>query len=628
MARGRSPLAGRLNISAPNRYSLPIRVSAVFVVTLFSLTALAKSIDVPMRFEPGYLHKLISSTVYTEANETARIWDDGSGCNFLVLSEPEISLQQNGLRIMSRGNGRVGKPIGENCLLPISWIGFVEVLEQPRLSADGTAIEFQVTDSNLYKDDKTPGIQSAIWNWVKRYAHPRLERVRIDLRPALAELRALIPAFLSGRAAEDMTDLVASIRLSRAHIAEDTLTAVVSFQVSDMDIGPIPQSQAPLSAAELDALHDAWRRWDAFTTFIIKHTALATKNTTHRDELFDLLIDARYKLFVALTDQHSQDTDPVRALFLTTWRRLAPIMRTVSIELGGDQALHFLSFVAAADALQAVDEFGPTVGWRVSSDALRRMARLMLPQNTEDPLEYSERLDPDLRDAFDFPLLPKIPLDPQTRRYRPLRFVASAWAGNTTKRTDNPKLNPWVPRTDELPVYLSRVRHLLHDTVNEALREKPLEPEYHPLYRSLVLATAWQETCWRQFLLRKGKIQPMRSHAGAVGIMQVVPAVWRGFYDPRALENDIAYNAAAGSEILRHYLERYALRKGEHRKTGNVDNLARATYAAYNGGPSHLARYRKADTNKSLQRIDQEFWDKYKKIKSGDELAVISCYAT
>ena len=58
----------------------------------------------------------------------------------------------------------------------------------------------------------------------------------------------------------------------------------------------------------------------------------------------------------------------------------------------------------------------------------------------------------------------------------------------------------------------------------------------------------------------------------------------------------------------------------------SVDNLARATYAVYNGGPGHLRRYRKDKTARSLREIDESFWDKYRKIKAGNELAVAECF--
>lgn len=111
-------------------------------------------------------------------------------------------------------------------------------------------------------------------------------------------------------------------------------------------------------------------------------------------------------------------------------------------------------------------------------------------------------------------------------------------------------------------------------------------------------------------------------------MMQIMPHVWRGFYDSGGLTSDIAYNAAAGSEILMHYLLNYAIRHGEDKQSGGPDNLARATYAAYNGGPGHLRRYRTADTREDLRKIDLSFQEKYEAIRNGDELAVRACYTS
>ncbi|MDH3639372.1 MAG: lytic transglycosylase domain-containing protein, partial [Gammaproteobacteria bacterium] len=487
----------------------------------------------------------------------------------------------------------------------------------------------EVSNSNLYKKDRRPGLQTTIWKWVREYAHPRMKRVRIDLKPALYELRSLIPGFLPAHSGEDIQSIVDSVRLSSVANSENGISATLAFEVHPGDSDMTPAPELPLTEQELLALRIAWRRWDAFITFVIKHTALATQDIGHRDELFDILLDARYTMLDALTNTEVQGKDPVRELFLTAWPRLAPIMRTVSGQLIDERGLQFLSFIAAADALNALDQIGPTAGWDVSTDALRRMARIMLPTLSEDPLDYGERVDPELRDAFDFKSEPLPPAPPSPGESRAWPFISRAFAaGKTNLAAQSWHAANWVPKRGELPVYLSRVRTLLHDTVNRTLREKPLDPKYHKIFRPLVLATAWQETCWRQFVLHKGKIRPMRSGAGAVGIMQVVPAVWRGFYEPKTLETDIRYNATAGSEILQHYLERYAIRKGEHKKTGNMQNLARATYAAYNGGPRQLSRYRTKNTPKSLKKIDSAFWDKYKKVRDGDELAVINCYDT
>jgi soluble lytic murein transglycosylase-like protein len=149
---------------------------------------------------------------------------------------------------------------------------------------------------------------------------------------------------------------------------------------------------------------------------------------------------------------------------------------------------------------------------------------------------------------------------------------------------------------------------------------------YQPVYRHLVLATGWQESCWRQFIRSSsGAITYLRSPVGSTGMMQVNEHVWRGLYDLRGLRWDIHYNSRAGSEILLHYLENYAIARGEDREPGGIDNLARATYAVYNGGPGHLTRYRTKSTKPALKKIDELFWQKYQAVSAGKEMDVAHC---
>lgn len=188
------------------------------------------------------------------------------------------------------------------------------------------------------------------------------------------------------------------------------------------------------------------------------------------------------------------------------------------------------------------------------------------------------------------------------------------------------KLNQWVPDREELKAYLAEVRGLLSELGNETLARNKLAPEFHPLYQNLVFATAWQESCWRQFIRKGKKVTPLSSVTGDVGLMQVNQRVWRGVYDVKGLVGDIEYNTRAGTEILLNYLSRYAIRRGEHKQPGGVSNLARASYAAYNGGPRHLTRYRSAKPNPALKKVDELFWQKYSAVSSGREMDVLQCY--
>jgi soluble lytic murein transglycosylase-like protein len=162
---------------------------------------------------------------------------------------------------------------------------------------------------------------------------------------------------------------------------------------------------------------------------------------------------------------------------------------------------------------------------------------------------------------------------------------------------------------------------LLSGLSDKLAAKSKLPEERKPLYRQIVFTAAWQESCWRQFVKRG---TPMVSATGDLGLMQVNRNTWRNLYDLKQLTGNIEYNGNAGGEILLYYLSRYALRKNEDQQPGG--HLARATYSAYNGGPSHLSRYRAAKQNPELKKVDEAFWDKFQAVSSGRELEVQRCY--
>jgi len=297
-------------------------------------------------------------------------------------------------------------------------------------------------------------------------------------------------------------------------------------------------------------------------------------------------------------------------------------MRRLSAEVPGASAVRYLSFIAAADALAALDRAAPNLGVQISADGLRRSARMLAPAVREDPLTYDLSVDPELRELFGFDLPISLPEKSAGARFP---IVAAAWAADID-RSGLARLKDWVPEHHELDTYLPLVLRLLQEVADASHRAGKIEAAFQNVYRWLVSCTAWQESCWRQFVKRDGQIVPIESPIGSVGLMQVNQRVWRGFYDLQALRRDIGYNRRAGSEILAHYLVDYAIARGEHEKTGSIDNLARATCAAYNGGPGQLTRCRDPNTKKFLRKIDERFWEKYSAVRAGDELAVVHCF--
>ena len=583
--------------------------------------AATKEVEVPLQLDHAFVRKMLVEQVYTMTDTTVRVWDDGSGCNFMLLSNPRVSALDGRLRVISDGQARVGTSVGSKCLNVIDWTGTVEVFEQPELDAKAPIVRFRVVDSNLYGKDGKKSVTGTFWDWVKKYVHPRLETVTIDLAQPLADLREFLPSVLPDNA-EEARKLIDSIRLADAKVTPSGVRLDVRFDVDEKTLAEEPLAPEPeptLSPEEVTAWNAAWDQWDAFITFVAKQAA-GDALEAQRQELFAVLIEARYDLLDALVPPHPGAPDPVRPLFIATWTRLAPVLRDVSLGMPGEGALRYLTFITAADALGAIDALGPSSGLDISADGLRRLARMIAPAAPGDPLTYDEAVDPVLRERFGFGPPPPPP-EPNPDVDLSWIWPAAAWADDPAAR-----LNHWVPTRDDLDAYLPLVRDLLNQAADRTLDTKELKHDFHQVYRWLVLATAWKESCWRQFVRVNGRIKPMLSGAGAVGIMQVLPRVWRGFYEVGGLQQDIAYNARAGSEILVHYLRDYAVAKNEHTVTGNIDNLARSTYAMYNGGPGQVRRYRTRGTKRSLRDIDEAFWDKFKKVKAGNELGVAECF--
>jgi len=144
------------------------------------------------------------------------------------------------------------------------------------------------------------------------------------------------------------------------------------------------------------------------------------------------------------------------------------------------------------------------------------------------------------------------------------------------------------------------------------------------MFRSMVDAMAWQESCFRQFTVRRGKLTYLLSYnRTSVGLMQVNERVWRGLYNRDRLRWDIRYNARAGSEIAELYLKRYVLPKLG--KKANPELLASAVYALYNGGPGQLAKFLKRSARGKLYQSDKLFSEKLRWVKKGAWHKISSC---
>jgi hypothetical protein len=373
-----------------------------------------------------------------------------------------------------------------------------------------------------------------------------------------------------------------------------------------------------------------WRQWDSFFTFVVKRFGQDLPGNL-KDPLGGAFLDSRYELTSAVAP--GKGGNPVPQLFLNSWKRLSPIMNQALPGLPKQTASQYASFIGAANKLAATGQTGFQSGLvSLSPDVLKSMARIIEPRSTADPLAYRTGVDSSLRNLLGLgsPLAA-----PGLRRGRLDRYfvpeiqeasVLQDWLNGVAIAAEPPasKFSQWVPDEKELQAYLMKVRGLLSELSDRLAAKSKLAEEYKPTYRQIVFAAAWQESCWRQFIKKGKDVTPLASTTGDLGLMQVNRNTWRGVYDIKELGGDIEYNGNAGGEILLYYLTRYAIRKSEDKQQGG--NLARATYSAYNGGPSAVGRYRAAKPIPALKKVDEAFWDKFQVVSSGKEMEVKRCY--
>lgn len=516
-------------------------------------------IDIPLQVDYQHIQRSLIKQIYTDTGTTADIWKDGTGCSSIVFSNPRVGSRRGLIHLVNNAKVRLGAVAGDGCVSMLEWNGTIETFHKPRLEPGAPVVKFPVVDANALQSDGTRFTSGPVWELVKRYTKPRLGPMRVDLQPAVNQLRKFLPLVVEEEGSENIKAMLDSLAFEMVNANDDYLALKICFEVEKAVTAY--QAEPPFTKTEAERWERVWQQWDAFVTYAVKYIAADTDSEKLREVLLDILLEARYDVRSALVESSGKQHDPVRALFVKTWSRLAPVLREVSNKSPDDLPLNYLTFIAAGDALRALDKVGPTVGMEISTDGLRRLARILAPEDRHDPLEYNQEIDPSLRKLFGFqPAKPVLsPRPSANNRFSLFRVAHADPAVSETALVK--RLHRWVPGRGELTEYLRLVHMLLVQTAYESLKTGKLESQYTSLYRIIVLATAWQESCWRQFIVEANKIRVLKSTTGDVGLMQVNSGVWRGFYDVNRLSDEINYNAWAGGEILMHYLVDYALKK-------------------------------------------------------------------
>src|SRR5438094_6753386 len=378
------------------------RRAVLLGVLLCASTVRAAEVSFTLTVDYEILGRALGDALEAALGGAAVLWGTGTGCRSLVLRDIGIEPGEGRVRVVARGTARLGFGFLGFCLAPVSWNGYLASLATPEVSGDWQ-LWFRDLDSHLYDAERRRTVVAGrLWELVKGRLEDRLEAFRFDLAPPIDEAVALIRA---SAPPEHLEPVLAALRTFRPRgVAADATGVKVQVAV-DLPPPPpaIPVPEAPLTPEELQRWQATLESWDAFLVFVVKDLGLSGQDPAVRNELLDLLLTSRYELLAALAGEPQPGADPVRRLFLHAWDRLHDVVHRAALRGGLEgRALRYATFLAAGDALAAVDAAGPSLGLEISADGLRRLARLLDPEFAGDPLAYSEEPDPALRELLEF----------------------------------------------------------------------------------------------------------------------------------------------------------------------------------------------------------------------------------
>jgi len=604
-------------------------LAGIALVVLASRVPAAEQVTFPLVVDYPLLGAMLARQLDQDAEGTALLWGTRGGCRELTLRGPHFQPAPPRVRFLAHGKARVGFRFLGLCIAPVSWEGQLETLASPTVG-DDWRLRLADLDSQVYDGEGwRTFLASRLWGVVKGRVEAQFADFAIDLAPPVAEAKALIGACVKPARAQPVLRALDTLRPISTAVNDEGIEVKVAMQLPPSDAAPA-QPEPGLAPPELARWQAALENWDGFLVFVIKDLGALEADRQVRDDLFRLLMSSRQRLLAGLASGPEAGADPIRELFLESWTDLRRIVRQAAMHGAlRDRALRYLAFMTAGDALAALDAAGPALGLEISADGLRRLARVLEPDYAGDPLEYSEGLDPELRELFHFNdpavIVPEEPREPPPSTSWPWwlapRAAVAASPPSDELAALSARLDRWVPTNEELEAYRDAVARLLAIVAERTASVNAVEGRFESVYRVLVSTTAWQESCWRQFVERDGKVTYLLSKSGDIGIMQVNRRVWRGLFQIDRLEWDIAYNAGAGAEILAQLFNRYGAREA----SGRPENAARAAYAAYNGGPDAYRRYRLSKVSRTERAIDRAFWEKFQAMAAGRGLDLVLC---
>jgi hypothetical protein len=352
-------------------------IATVFsLLMIFAKNGVADPFTLPIQLDYSLIKKALITQLYKGTGNTAELWNDKHGCSYLKLSDPQVSGQKGQIKLLNNLQARFGTGLGRQCVTLFEWGGILETLQQPTINSAQSVLSLPITKVTATDQEGRIVTNDKIQALIKRFAEPQLAAIKIDLNESRADIEKTVTEFLPKENAAEVKEMLNTLKFSSADANDNGVAIKLAFNAPAKVAAK--KSSAPLSEAEQKQWQANWQEWDKFLSKAIQQASEDTQSPELRDTLTEILLESRSAFQAGLKEHDASGDDPVRIFFTQTWERLAPQLKTLAKELPEIQGLRYMTFIAATDVLYELENIGAPFGLDISSDGLRKLARILI----------------------------------------------------------------------------------------------------------------------------------------------------------------------------------------------------------------------------------------------------------
>ncbi len=354
----------------------PFKTIMATLVLGFAQAVAAEPYNLPIQLDYALIKKVVANQLFTGEGGAAEVWKDKHKCSFLKLFNPRISGEGGQIKLLNDVQAQFGTAFGGQCITVLVWDGALETFQKPKISADQSVLSLPVTKANAYDRQGRQLTIDKLQDLIRKVAAPKLAAVKVDLNKSRGDMEKTLTGFLPPEKSEEVKKVLSTLKFGSAEANDDGIKVKMAFDAPIKKESPKPE--APFSDAEQKQWQTTWQEWDGFLAKAINQAASETKSQELRKTLTDILSESRSAFQAGLKAQSPETADPVRVFFTRTWQKLAPQMRTLAKELPEIEGLRYMTFIAATDVIYELENLGAPFGLEISSDGLRKLARMVM----------------------------------------------------------------------------------------------------------------------------------------------------------------------------------------------------------------------------------------------------------